>query len=186
MNTELSTSQLLSKYCAIALPTVIQCSFQRAALLINTIFAGQINDVSKLAGVGLAVAISDILCFTFLEGMNGAAETLVSQAYGNGQLKLCGVHFNRGRLILTAFFIPLATLLMFSEHILIFIGQDPEVSAHTQEFLRYTLPAIYCYCMFDLTKRFLNCMTISWVPMTAQIVATVLHPFWCYHFVVVR
>ena len=118
--------------------------------------------------------------------MNGAAETLVSQAYGNGQLKLCGVHFNRGRLILTAFFIPLATLLMFSEHILIFIGQDPVVSAHTQEFLRYTLPAIYFYCMFDLTKRFLNCMTISWVPMTAQIVATVLHPFWCYHFVVVR
>ena len=40
--------------------------------------------------------------------------------------------------------------------------------------------------MFDLTKRFLNCMTISWVPMTAQIVATILHPFWCYFFVVVK
>ena len=28
-------------------------------------------------------------------------------------------------------------------------------------------------------------MTISWVPMTAQIVATVMHPFWCYLFVIV-
>ena len=93
---------------------------------------------------------------------------------------------NRGRLILTAIFFPLASILLFSEQILVGIGQDPLVSAHVQEFIMYTLPALYCYCMFDLTKRFLNCMTISWVPMTAQIVATVLHPFWCYYFVIVR
>ena len=115
MKTELSLCELLKKYFSIALPTVIQCSFQRATLLINTIYVGHINDVSKLAGVGLAVTISCILCLTILEGMNGAVETLVSQAYGNGQLRLCGVHLNRGRLILTAIFIPLATILTFSK-----------------------------------------------------------------------
>ena len=86
---------------------------------------------------------------------------------------------------MTAIFIPLATILTMSEQILISLGQDPQVSAYAQEFIMYMLPALYCYCMFDLTKRFLNCMTISWVPMTAQIVATVMHPFWCYLFVIV-
>ena len=28
-------------------------------------------------------------------------------------------------------------------------------------------------------------MTVTWVPMTAQIVATILHPLWCYLFVVI-
>ena len=48
-----------------------------------------------------------------------------------------------------------------------------------------TLPAIYFYCMFDLTKRFLNCMTVAWIPMTATLVATILHPLWCYLFVII-
>ena len=143
------------------------------------------KDETKLAGVGLAVTISCILCLTVLEGMNGAVETLVSQAYGNGQLGLCGVHLNRGRLILTTMFIPLAIILTFSEQILVTVGQDPLVSSYASDFIFFTLPASYCYCMFDLTKRFLNCMTISWVPMTAQIVATILHPIWCYLFVIV-
>ena len=28
-------------------------------------------------------------------------------------------------------------------------------------------------------------MTVTWVPMTAQVAVTILHPFWCYLFVVI-
>ena len=38
--------------------------------------------------------------------------------------------------------------------------------------------------MFDLKKRFLNCMQISWIPMLAMIGGTALHLLWCYLFVV--
>lgn len=38
--------------------------------------------------------------------------------------------------------------------------------------------------MFDVTKRFLNCLKISWVPMIAQVGATFLHILWCHIFVV--
>ena len=37
--------------------------------------------------------------------------------------------------------------------------------------------------MFDLTKRFLNCMKTTWVPMIAQVAATFLHIYWCHLFV---
>ena len=36
--------------------------------------------------------------------------------------------------------------------------------------------------MFDMKKRYLNCMSITWVPMLAQVVATLLHILWCYLF----
>ena len=48
-----------------------------------------------------------------------------------------------------------------------------------------SLPSMYFLCMFDLKKRFLNCMKISWVPMVAQVGGTIIHIGWCYLFVTV-
>lgn len=55
-------------------------------------------------------------------GMNGAMETLVSQAYGAGQFTLCGIYLNRARLINTVMFVPLVLLLLFTKQFLLHIG----------------------------------------------------------------
>ena len=67
----------------------------------------------------------------------------MSQAFGAGQLKLCGAYLNRGRLINTVIFIPLAFLLCFSKPFLTNIGQDPEVSAHAASYVIVNLPGVY-------------------------------------------
>lgn len=41
-------------------------------------------------------------------GLNASQEMFTSQAFGAGNLRLCGIYLNRGRFILMAFFIPLA------------------------------------------------------------------------------
>ena len=151
--------------------------------IIITVFAGSLNDEAKLAGVGLGIGFSAIFCSSILIGMNGALQTLASQAYGFGSLHLCGVHFKIGQVILTLIFIPIAVMLSFSEQILIKLGQDPQVASYAYQFIMVTLPATYCFAMFDLTKRFLNSMLISTVPMTAQIIATICQPFICHLFV---
>ena len=79
-----STWEMIKHFFKIAFPVVIQCSFMRLTMLTNTLFAGSLNDVNKLAGIGLAVIISCILCVTVIEGINGALETLASQAFGYG------------------------------------------------------------------------------------------------------
>jgi len=58
-------------------------------------------------------------------GLNGALETLVAQAYGSGNLKLCGVYLNRGRFILLVLNIPIIFILCQAEYILVNIGQNP-------------------------------------------------------------
>ena len=41
------------------------------------------------------------------------------------------------------------------------------------------LPGTYFLGQFDLTKRFLNCLKVTWIPMIAQVGATLLHFVWC-------
>ena len=46
-------------------------------------------------------------------GINAAQETLTSQAFGAGELKLCGIYLNRGQLILAFFFLLFAAVPVF-------------------------------------------------------------------------
>ena len=62
-------------------------------------------------------------------GLNTGIETLTSQGFGAGNLRLCGLYLNRGAFILTAFFLIFNIVpSMFSTEILLQLGQDPEVA----------------------------------------------------------
>ena len=117
--------------------------------------------------------------------MNGALETLVSQAFGFGNISLCGVYLNRARLISTLAFIPIMIILLYSEPILLKLGQDPESSHYAHKYIVATIPGLYFFALFDMQKRFLNCMQLTQVAMIAQITSTLFHVVWCYIFVTV-
>ena len=80
-----------------------------------------------MAGVGLGQSLLWSLTLYIIMGMNGALETLVSQAFGANQLKLCGVYLNRARVINTAISLPLMGVMFFTKPILSVLGQQPEV-----------------------------------------------------------
>ena len=126
----------------------------------NTIFAGQFkeNSAAKLAGVGLGSMVLGMFCRHVLAGVNCAQETLVSQSYGQGQLKLCGLYFNRGMLIMSVVYIPLALLLSFSYNILIALGQAESVASYAHDYIIPMIPAMYFLGLFDLSRRFLTCL----------------------------
>ena len=54
--------------------------------IINLIFVGHMNDAKLLAGVGMGNLIVSVFGISLFIGLNGALETLVSQAYGNRNL----------------------------------------------------------------------------------------------------
>jgi Na+-driven multidrug efflux pump len=55
---------------------------------------------------------------------------LISQSYGAGNLKQCGIILNRGRIIALIAFIPIILLLIMSERFLLAIGMDPVASSY--------------------------------------------------------
>lgn len=65
-------------------------------------------DNAMIAGVGMGAVCINFLGWTVLLGLNSALDTLVSQSAGSANLELCGVYLNRGRFVMTLFFVPLA------------------------------------------------------------------------------
>ena len=121
-----------------------------------------------LAAVGVGNVCSFIVIMSVIVGLNSGQDTLTSQAFGNGNLKLCGIYFNRGAFILTIVFTLLALIpSLWAEQILIQLGQDKEVSHLAQGYILYFMPGLYFLGMFDLLRRFLGAMRITTVPMTS-------------------
>jgi Na+-driven multidrug efflux pump len=71
-----------------------------------------------LAGAGLGNMMINCLWISVYLGLNGALETLVSQAYGGKNYYLCGNILNRGWISLIILYIPIGLFLFNIKHIL--------------------------------------------------------------------
>ena len=111
-------------FIKIAVPSMITTLINYIVMTINIIFVGQLehDSAAKLAGVGLGNIFLSMFGRHIICSTNSALETFVSQAFGQGKLRLAGHYMNRAKMILTAVYIPLAIMLVFSEKILVAIG----------------------------------------------------------------
>lgn len=74
------------------------------------LFIGSYNNKSMIAAIGLGNLMINALGLSFFIGLNTTLDTLVSQAYGNRNLKLCGNYLHRARLFSVAFYIVITML----------------------------------------------------------------------------
>ena len=92
---------------------------------------------------------------------------------------------NRGRVIQTLAFLAFATWpFFFGEKILVAVGIDAEVSRLTQIQMRVTMPGVFFFGQFDLLKRWLASMRITFFPMVATFAASALYILLCFLLVV--
>ena len=85
----------------------------------NVAFSATLQSQTKIAAVGLANSILAIFATYFTFGFMVPLETLTSQAYGAGNLRLCGVYLNRAIILLHIAFIPMAIIFYNLEEILL-------------------------------------------------------------------
>lgn len=123
-------------FLMISLPLVIRQNLMYLVLVINVIFSGRLGDSAKTAGVGLGTTLNHIFGCCILYGFNRAMDTLISQAYGSGNLALCGVYLNRARAIGTLAFIPVTIILINCEGILLWFSQDPETVKYASQYTK--------------------------------------------------
>ena len=90
--------------------------------IISVAFNGHMEEPEMLAGSGLGSMYCTILCIALTIGLNSALTTLVSQTFGTGNLRLCGVYLNRARVVATLVFIPLTILLVNAGRISFALG----------------------------------------------------------------
>lgn len=124
--------------------------------IFNTAILANYGDSSVVAGAGLAVMFINMFVYGVFEGLNGAIDTLASQAYGASDYYTCNLIYNRARFLNSLLFIPVATLLASSKQVLDMMGQPEAVSENTQRFLFYQLPGLFTVMHFDTMRRYLQ------------------------------
>lgn len=107
-----SRATKLLRILAIAVPAMMTFFFQFFCELINTYFIGRKDSAELLASVGLGNIILNMTCTSVFLGMNGALETLISQAIGSGKTHLSLKYLSRGRIIVMLLMIPVSLILL--------------------------------------------------------------------------
>ena len=92
------------------IPSLINLVLSDLIQSLNLVFAGRLHDESILVGIGLANSLITGLPMTITLGISSVIETLVSQAYGNKQFKVCGSYLNKQIILITAVFLPVVII----------------------------------------------------------------------------
>jgi|SRR5579859_5318594 len=92
--------------------------------------------------------------------IRSALDTLCSQSWGSGNPQLVGLHLQRCVLLLLLCHIPIAFIWGFSEHILLALKQEPDLSRLASRYLQILFLGMPGYAIFEATKRFLQCQGI--------------------------
>ena len=106
-------------------------------------FIGNNTDPVILASVGLGNMMVNVLAFAVTQGLNGAIEYYVSNAFGMRHYKECGQWLNRGKLVSTIALLPVFFLFFNAEPILLRLGQDPAISHTACQYLRLVIPGVW-------------------------------------------
>ena len=78
-------------------------------------------------------------------GMGSAVETLCGQAYGARLYRMLGLYLQSSLIMSAAVSVLVSALWCFTEPVLVFLRQDPEVSRAAASFVRCQIPGLFAF-----------------------------------------
>uniref|UniRef100_A0A671MQ36 Multidrug and toxin extrusion protein n=1 Tax=Sinocyclocheilus anshuiensis TaxID=1608454 RepID=A0A671MQ36_9TELE len=152
---------------------LLVCRFLNFLLFfVVTMFCGRLGN-TVLAGYAMASATINVTAAATGLGLALACDTLVSQTFGSKNLLRVGVILQRGILILMLFSLPCWALLVNTQPLLLYLGQDPEVARIAQLYVVAFLPAIPAMFLYQLQLSYLQNQGVIKPQMYASAVANV-------------
>ncbi|KAL2546115.1 MATE efflux family protein [Forsythia ovata] len=110
--------------------------------------------------------------------MASALETLSGQAYGAQQYKKIGTQTYTAIFSLIIVCIPLSVLWIFLGKVLVFVGQDPQISHEAGKFTMWLVPALFGYATLQPLIRYFQMQSMI-LPMLISSCITI-----CFHIAV--
>lgn len=142
--------------------------------VISIMFVGHLGKLA-LAGASMATSFASVTGFSLLIGMGNALDTFCGQAYGAKQYSMLGIHMQRAMLVLLLVSLPLAYIWANAGHILVLLGQDPEISAEAGHYARFMIPSIFAFAILQCHIRFLKSQNIVIPMMVSTAITTLTH-----------
>lgn len=107
--------------------------------------------------------------------MASALETLCGQAYGAAQYKKLGTYTYGAIISLLLVCFPISILWIYIDKLLIFLGQDPLISAEAHKFSVWLIPTLFPYAILQLIIRYLLSQSLIFPMLWSSIVVLLLH-----------
>lgn len=157
-----------------ALPMVITNVCYYLIPLVSVMFAGHLGQL-QLAGSTFANSWAYVTGFAFMLGLSGALETLCGQGYGAKLYNMLGIYLQASCIISFFFAILISAIWWFTEPILIFLHQNPEISKEAATFLRCLIPAIFAFGTIQNILRYLQTQYVVWPTVVCSVVPLLFH-----------
>uniref|UniRef100_A0A6N2JYJ0 Protein DETOXIFICATION n=1 Tax=Salix viminalis TaxID=40686 RepID=A0A6N2JYJ0_SALVM len=148
----------------IALPMILTGLLLYSRSMISMIFLGRQGELA-LAGGSLAIGFANITGYSILSGLSMGMEPICGQAFGAKRYKLLGLALQRTILLLFLVSIPIALLWVNMKKILLFCGQDDDISTEAQLYILYSLPDLLAQSILHPLRLYLRSQSIT-LPLT--------------------
>ncbi|KAI3414684.1 uncharacterized protein J3R85_015981 [Psidium guajava] len=149
---------------AVAVPMVLTGLLIYARSAISMIFLGRLGDLA-LAGGSLAIGFANITGYSVLSGLAMGMEPICCQAFGARRYKLLGLTMQRTILLLLLTSIPIALLWLNMKRILLFFGQQDDISSQAQLYILYSIPDLAAQSLLHPLRIYLRSQSIT-MPLT--------------------
>ncbi|XP_027095890.1 protein DETOXIFICATION 16 [Coffea arabica] len=172
----------VKRQLGLALPLIAVSILQYCLQIISIMFVGHLGEL-PLSSASMATSFASVTGFNVLLGMGSALETLCGQAYGAKQYRMLGIYTQRGMIVLLVLSIFLALIWFYTDHILIVLGQDQEISIEAGKFNRSMIPGLFAYALLQCINRFLQTQNIVFPMMMSSGITALFHVLLCWFLV---
>nr|XP_034900536.1 protein DETOXIFICATION 18-like [Populus alba]TKR86190.1 MATE efflux family protein LAL5-like [Populus alba] len=142
-----------------SLPMILTNAFYYLITLVSVMFAGHLGQL-ELAGATLGNSWCTVTGIAFMAGLSGALETLCGQGFGAKLYRTLGIHLQASCIISFLCSIIISIIWLYTEPLLIFLRQDPQISKAAALYLKYLIPGIFAFGFLQNILRFLQTQSV--------------------------
>ena len=155
-------------------PTALTGLIIYSRAMISMVFLGYLGEM-ELAGGSLSIGFANITGYSVISGLAMGMEPICGQAYGAKQLKTLGLTLQRTVLLLLSSSLPISLTWLNMKNILLWCGQDHEISSTAQTFILFSIPDLFLLSLLHPLRIYLRTQSIT-LPLTyCSAVSVLLH-----------
>jgi MATE family multidrug resistance protein len=144
-----------------SIPVILAYSLQNSLQTISVVIVGR-DKPEDLATAAFAYMFAMSTAWLIALGGTTAIDTLCSSSFtGSRNPHDLGIILQRAFIVLSAFYVPVAILWIFSEPVFLALGQDAQISRDSARFLSCLIPGGLGYIYFEALKKYLQAQGFS-------------------------
>lgn len=132
--------------------------------VVSVLCLGRLGSL-ELAGGALSICFTSITGYSVLVGLASGLEPVCSQAFGSKNWDLISLSLQRAIVILLIASLPISLLWLNLERIMIWMGQDKDITAMAATYCLYSLPDLFTNSFLQPLRVYLRSQGVT-RPMT--------------------